>query len=312
MFTACAARNDMIPMGKTASPSMIFHRLSEPILESQITFGAPCKFLKWPEERDSKFEEHARAGSFRGPSRETMDATPKLCWVLTVRDTGRKELATVHMGTIRVDERPVIARTTVSHPSHQPFGDASVEHTTDLEPEQLDFSTWRDVATDGYVPDATASRPTHNAAPVPRLVWQPSCVAPNVPFVVGICGGAQGYANDMCELTHKLSDGQITYFSIDLQVGGHGHNITLPRVLASVVDLLRDKRCAGAGFQPDCKAVSALLCLQPGPVMVFTRDEKNGVRDLEPLVLGTQMLGDRRCILRLVKIGFGKTDRKGP
>jgi hypothetical protein len=51
MFTACAARNDMIPMGKTASPSMIFHRLSEPILESQITFGAPCKFLKWPEER---------------------------------------------------------------------------------------------------------------------------------------------------------------------------------------------------------------------------------------------------------------------
>jgi len=36
----------------------------------------------------------------------------------------------------------------------------------------------------GYVPDATASRPTHNAAPVPRLVWQPSCVAPNVPFVV--------------------------------------------------------------------------------------------------------------------------------
>jgi len=41
----------MIPMGKTASPSMIFHRYREPILESQITFGALCKFLKWPEER---------------------------------------------------------------------------------------------------------------------------------------------------------------------------------------------------------------------------------------------------------------------
>ncbi|KOO34385.1 hypothetical protein Ctob_016321, partial [Chrysochromulina tobinii] len=282
MFTAAAARNDMIPIGKTASPSMVFHRLSEPVLESQVAFGAPCKFLKYPEQRDSKFEEHATAGSFRGPSRETLDVTPKLCYVLTIRNDGRKVMSTVHMGTIRVDERPVIARTTVSHPSHQPFGDASVEHATDLEPEQLDFSTWRDVATDGYVPDATASRPTHNAAPIPRLVWQPSCVAPNVPFVVGICGGAQGYANDLCELTHKLSDGQITYFSIDLQVGGHGHNITLPRVLASVGDLLRDKRCAGAGIQPDCKAVSALLCLSPGPVMVFTQDEKNGVRDLEP------------------------------
>ena len=282
MFTATAARNDMIPIGKTASPSMVFHRLNEPVLESQVAFGAPCKFLKYPEQRDSKFEEHATAGSFRGPSRETLDVTPKLCYVLTMRNDGRKVMSTVHMGTIRVDERPVIARTTVSHPSHQPFGDASVEHATDLEPEQLDFSTWRDVATEGYAPDATASRPTHNEAPVPRMVWQPSCVAPNVPFVVGICGGAQGYANDLCELTHKLSDGQITYFSIDLQVGGHGHNITLPRILASVGDLLRDKRCAGAGFQPDCKAVSALLCLRPGPVMVFTRDEKNGVRDLEP------------------------------
>ncbi len=52
--------------------------------------------------------------------------TPKLCYVLTMRNDGRKVMSTVHMGTIRVDERPVIARTTVSHPSHQPFGDATV------------------------------------------------------------------------------------------------------------------------------------------------------------------------------------------
>ena len=40
MFMACAARNDiLITMGKTASPSMIFHRQSEPILESQIRRG---------------------------------------------------------------------------------------------------------------------------------------------------------------------------------------------------------------------------------------------------------------------------------
>ena len=281
MFTACAARNDMIPIGKTASPSMVFHRFSEPTLESQVAFGAPCKFLKYPEQRDSKFDEHATAGSFRGPSRETLDVTPKLCYVLTIRNDGRKVMSTVHMGTIRVDERPVIARTTVSHPSHQPFSDTSVEHAVDLEPAHLDFSTWRDVAKDGYVPDATTNLPV-NAAPITKLVWQPSCVAPNVPFVVGICGGAQGYINDLCELTHKLSDGQIMYFSIDLKVGGHGHNITLPRILSSIGGLLRDKQCAGAGFQPDCKAVSALLCLRPGPVMVFTQDEKNGVQDLEP------------------------------
>ena len=54
-------------------------------------------------------------------------------------------------------------------PSHQPFGDASVEHAADLEPQQLDFSTWRDVVKDGYVPDATTHMPTQDAAPVPRL-----------------------------------------------------------------------------------------------------------------------------------------------
>jgi hypothetical protein len=127
----------------------------------------------------------------------------------------------------------VIARTTVSHPSHQPFGDTSVKHAADLEPENFDFSTWRDVVKDGYVPDATTHLPTHSAAPVPRLTWQPSCVAPKVPFVVGVCGGAQGYVNDLCELTHKLSDGQMMYFSIDLQVGGHGHNITLEQRVGS-------------------------------------------------------------------------------
>ena len=45
----------------------------------------------------------------------------------------------------------------------------SVEHAADLEPQQLDFSTWRDVVKDGYVPDATTHMPTQDAAPVPRL-----------------------------------------------------------------------------------------------------------------------------------------------
>jgi hypothetical protein len=126
-----------------------------------------------------------------------------------------------------------------------------VEHESDREPEQLDFSTWRDIATDGYVPAAPVATSTRVAAPLERLIWQPSCMAPDATFAVGICGGAQGYVNDLCELMHKLSDGRCMYFSIDLKVGGHGHNITLPRILASVENLLRDKHCAGAGFQPD-------------------------------------------------------------
>ena len=148
------------------------------------------------------------------------------------------------MGTIRVDERPVIARTTVSHPSHQPFGDTSVEHAVDLEPEHLDFSTWRDVAKEGYVTNTTTHLPGQNAAPVTRLVWQPSCIAPEVPFVVGICGGAQGYVNDLCERTKtKISTADKTHARTgpDTQrAQAHNHtqtsnSRTLPRQTSNLI-----------------------------------------------------------------------------
>ena len=148
----------MLPANGKPSPSMIFHRDSEVVLESQVAFGAAVKFIKWPEQRDSKFGEHARAGSFRGPSRESLDETPKLCWVVTTREDGGKEMATVHMGCVRVDERPVIARTTLSHPSHQPFDDPQVERPVDREPDELDFTMWRDVAAEGCPDDMDPSR----------------------------------------------------------------------------------------------------------------------------------------------------------
>ena len=75
--------------------------------------------------------------------------------------------------------RELATRTTCSLKGDSPYGlkdgkpflcfVQSVEHAADLEPQQLDFSTWRDVVKDGYVPDATTHMPTQDAAPVPRL-----------------------------------------------------------------------------------------------------------------------------------------------
>lgn len=282
MFTACSGRNAMLRTNGSPSPGMIFHRYSEVVLESQVAFGAPVKFLKWPEQRDSKFDEHARAGSFRGPSRESLDETPKLCWVLTTRADGRKEMATVHMGCVRVDERPVIARTTMSHPSHQPFGDPQVERPMDREPDALDFSMWRDVAAEGYPDDRRAECMISEQQNTTRLIWQPSALPPDAKFIVGICGGSQGYNADMWELVDKISDHECFYFSIDLQVGGHAHNITLPHVQPKICDMLKHDRCNGVGLSPECKAVSALLCFQPGPNMVFNTAEPDGITNLSP------------------------------
>ena len=282
MFTACSGRNAMLHANGSPSPGMIFHRYSEVVLESQVAFGAPVKFLKWPEQRDSKFDEHARAGSFRGPSRESLDETPKLCWVLTTRADGRKEMATVHMGCVRVDERPVIARTTMSHPSHQPFGDPQVERPMDREPDTLDFSMWRDVAAEGYPDDRRAECMVSEQQNTTRLVWQPSALPPDAKFIVGICGGSQGYPADMWELVDKISDHECFYFPIDLHVGGHAHNITLPHVQPKICDMLKHVRCNGVGLSPECKAVSALLCFQPGPNMVFNTAEPDGIANLSP------------------------------
>ena len=67
--------------------------------------------------------------------------------------------------------RELATRTTCSHKGDSPYGlkDGKPFLCFFLEPQQLDFSTWRDVVKDGYVPDATTHMPTQDAAPVPRL-----------------------------------------------------------------------------------------------------------------------------------------------
>ena len=67
---------------------------------------------------------------------------------------------------------------------------------------------------------------------------------------------------------------------IDLKVGGHGHNVLVERVNGAICLLVTHEKCIGVGFSPDCKAVSTLRCRQPGPAMLFTTEEPNGVKQL--------------------------------
>ena len=121
---------------------MVFYQRNTVDLRSMFCYGAPGKALKLLEIRDGKYDDHAFPMSYRGPSRE--NEASNYCWVFTPPSSH----ITVNIGGIRIDERPVIARTTRSHASHQPDSDPAIEHPSDREPSQLNFAQWRDPLTE--------------------------------------------------------------------------------------------------------------------------------------------------------------------
>ena len=138
--TAEAARNEIVDTDDKTSPAMRYFGRTEVKLQAELAYGAPVKYLVHPEIRGSKFNDHALPGTYRGPSRE--NESSHISWVLT--DRVKQEYVTVMNGCMRVDERPCIARSTLSHPSHQPHSDQSVEDKRDIEPDALNFDLWRD------------------------------------------------------------------------------------------------------------------------------------------------------------------------
>ena len=103
------------------SAAMLFESRSTVDLRTIYCYGAPGKTLVTIEARDSKFDDHAVSCIYRGPSRENESAN--YCWV----SKNDNSYTTVHIGGLRLDERPVIARSTRSHPSHQSYSDPTVE-----------------------------------------------------------------------------------------------------------------------------------------------------------------------------------------
>jgi hypothetical protein len=123
------------------------------------------------------------------------------CWVF-------KPIAhvTVNIGGMRIDERPVIARTARSNPSHQPESDPteSVEHASDREPDTIDLSTWRDAATE-RVGVSTESTSSAAKTPPPATIWSPSSPPPTTKYVVYVGSGELHAPDDIITLTCTLA-----------------------------------------------------------------------------------------------------------
>ena len=114
---------------------MIYYGASAPQgLDCMMAYGSPVKFLTHPEIRDSKFDEHATAGVYRGPSRD--DESEHRCWVTTNAGALLRHV-TVDIGCMRIDELAVLARCYRNHPEFQPF---AIEEAPTEQP--ADFSRW--------------------------------------------------------------------------------------------------------------------------------------------------------------------------
>jgi len=75
--------------------------------------GPRVKYLVHPEARDSKFDDAALPGIYRGRSREDESLTRG--WV-----PAKGRLITVDIGCMRIHDRGVINRMNRNHPRHQP------------------------------------------------------------------------------------------------------------------------------------------------------------------------------------------------
>ena len=107
------ASNRVIVPGTGKSPDMVFYGREAPLpLSCLLAYGSPVKYLLHPEVRDSKFDDHALPGVYRGPSHD--DESDHRCLVQAGSGATMRHV-TVDTGCVRVDERSVIARTDRNH-----------------------------------------------------------------------------------------------------------------------------------------------------------------------------------------------------
>ena len=116
------------------------------------------------------------------------------------------------------------------------------------------------------------------------IIWHPEMDLNTikVDFVVGICGGPYAKEEDMdLHLAlNTLSNGKLAYVSIDKKVGGYVHDLRFDTVAVGLQKLIAHPKCVGTAMQPPCKWFSALLCIRPGPNMLFSSVHPDGILNL--------------------------------
>jgi len=245
---------NMLSQSGKPSRDDVFYGNTQYIMQWGLVYGSPVKFLVHPEKRDSKFNDHAEPGIYRGPSR--VDESLYRCLVqqgvgATMRHT------TVDIGCMRIDERSVLHRSDRNHPDHQPHAiDASQPSPA------ADFTAW------------------HN--PVLQSqdeigLWTASSPLPTRTTMVFLGAGSRR-EGDALTWARKLSGATRDVVIIDRSVGGYEHDWTMPNVNSALVRLCSCPLVESVFWSADCGGFSALRCMENGgPLPLFDSVHPHGI-----------------------------------
>ena len=258
-----AVRNITVDRDDGSSPSSRYGDPNPIDFGSIFAFGASVKFLTHPEVRDSKFDDHAEAGQYRGPSAES--PSNKLCWVST-----HSRYVTVDIGCTRFDERAVLQRTQRDHSYHQPH--MSGEYDDDLR----DFTAWDLPGDDKPAPTqwmdtAAWTQSNDTDAPGGSQTSTPPHVEsrdlshmfiegtiPDVPFTLLVFGGKvrDGSIAAYCE--QQATDSTSIYaVVVDTCIGGHAMDVMAPSVTSRLCDFIAAPNCIVVGLSMQCNSFTA-------------------------------------------------------
>ena len=262
------AKNQIIPPGGRSRDMIFYNTDSTKDLMCMMAYGAPVKFLVHPEIRDSKFDEHAVAGVYRGPSRD--DESPHRCLVSTGSGALLRHV-TVDVGCLRVDERAIMDRMNRDHPSLQPHA-----LTTPPPSSPPDFSRWLNPGLESYtVLDTwTASSPLPTSETI---------------VVIGSGNARDGDVRDHLLSISRQAGHPVHVVIIDKAEGGYEHDWTVDRVNAALCTLVASPHVRRVIFSFPCGGWSALLNIQPGPPVLFSKPFPLGVEDDSGQVLGAAL-----------------------
>ena len=273
-LTSFAASNYAVVSGCTdetgiSSPIMPFLGKTEWIPCPLYAYGAGAK--AFVHERESGFDLHARPCVYTGPAHNSN--SPIHC---SVWDGNR--YYDVDVGCLNVDDRVVLARTSRTHPSHQPFNQEGVHKDVEINTEQ-----WYDPLSERHPMDVAASERVSDCT-LPSyagVVWVAGMAPPDRPFTLGL-GSGPAREGDIAGFLHALTGGQHVHIRIDPVIGGYEHRVERPHVRDALVLLSTHHLCRGGIASLPCGPWSlAKMSGDNGPTPIFTADHRDGVPDAD-------------------------------
>ena len=261
LFYVIDAKNHSVTANSNPprSPAMVYHALDKLRPSGLMVFGAAAMALVHGEARDSKFDDHAEPCVYVGPPINSDSRAHCAVW-------HKREYKDVDLGCISVNENTVIERTRREHVNNQPYNQVAAAKPVDVgKPTSILDLSGMDYKEED-LPKFVA------------VVWVRSMDLPQEDFALLLWHG-EPRAGDMTSWVLELSNKVVTPYPIDLRIGGQEHNLARKPIKEAILKMNGSKHCLATFQQPECGPFSASRYEQPGPPVLFDKNNVDGIPD---------------------------------